>query len=276
MKQMKPLKSTFNLIRKNKLRIAACIVLEFVFIILLIVFLKNYEQATRESNLQLRGVLNDLALDEAPFTGKTTLNSLVAKSDDIPLIEKDLEAAFFKLILSIVIAYNIIYALFFSLIFKIKPGSFGKFIGRFIILNTIVPVVLYFLFERFVDFKESINQNQIIADKSILSSILFLLFAFFVYYIVFVFIVELRKNESLGKMVKNVHKVLKKKFWQLLVIYIMLSIMLVVIFSAAFISMVGFIYSLAAFFISLIIGILILIPFMTISKIYFIECVKRI
>ena len=262
---MKHVKGVIDYIRKNKLRFLVCSVLELLFIIGFVILVLNYDNSTRDANLKLKEILNDAAAEESPIM------SMVNRESEIPELKEQIEAEAQKFVLGIVIMSSIVYGLFFTLVLT-RFRSW--FILRFIVLNSVVAVILALIFDLIFELKESANQFQIISDKSIISGLIFILIMHLVYFLMIVVVVEMRKGsikEIFFRVVNQIHK----RFWILIANYFAINIIWLLIFMIMFYLMVGMITSILAFFLSILIGLLVLVPYSAASKIYLIKCIKN-
>ena len=250
---------TKKFIKKNKIRIVFCLALDLIFIILFLSSLINYSNATRDDAIKLNSILN-----EQKYNKESTLKSIIQNSDKINLLRINLEKEANKFILIILIGFNLIYGLFFSILFKkLKSLFILKFIG----VNLIIQFFLRFVFNLIVNIKASMTQNLILSDKSIISAILFVIFCFLVYFKTSTFIIILRKN-SILKSIKKTWKLFNTKFFYLLLNYIMfkiiLFILIILIISSLFLT-----EGIFSIIISISLFLFIFLPSLTLSKIYF-------
>ena len=263
---MKALKKTLKFVKKKKALFFMLMLLELVLIIGFFFLVKNYEESTREYNLMIKEILGEAGYDQ-----KTAISSLTERADDIPDIKDKIENEIMRFFIYFVLLISVIYAVFMALLLgKLKSWYPVKVAG----ILAVGAVIIAFIFNLMFELKESINSNQIISEKSIVSGILFILVAYFIVFLMSVLIVASRKG-NIVKVFKRYMEIMKVGFWKLLGMYVVLNVILLIILFAVFVLMVVFVYSLVSFFLSLLIGIFVLVPYMTLSKVFFVKMIKK-
>jgi hypothetical protein len=264
---MNPLKKTLKYAKKHWLQFIILIALEFVFIFGAVFLFNGYFNETKAHHYEVNEIYNQAAQQESP------INSLVEQgnetSDDIKEIEKHWNI----FILGLFVLYNIIFLLFFGIVFN--NWSIG-FILKFLVMNIVAQALIVWIFGFIVDIKGEFSQGLIVSEKSILSAVLFGLIVYLVYIIVFVGVIEARKNKGLKNCFNSCMKVLMNSFWKILLRFVVLSIIGFLILVIAFLLMffmsgiVGLFLGIISLFI-----VTIVFPFYcAFFKVYMVEYIK--
>jgi len=252
------MKRVFGFIKKNKLRFAGCIALDILFIIVFILLIMNYVPQINEHIL----VFNDIMQESG-----TSLTQLSTRASQMTALQSDVEDLVGSFMLWLLVSVNIIYAGFFGLLFK-KLKSW--FIVKYIALNAGIQFVLWILFGMIVHVKGLAMGAVVTTEQTKSSMVVFILLAYIIYFFSFVFMVEMREKKAY----KKTKKILKKKGGKLFLKYVIVNVLFIVIMLLTQAPMLMD-FGKWVLLILMLIGIVVFVGYMTLSKIYLVEEIRK-
>jgi len=262
---MGALGKTFRFVRENKLKSAACVLLDIIFIVVLIISVSRYLPRIQEDIL----TFNDI-MDKAGVTDIGSLTKLSEHSGQIGLIKRDIEKAFNAMILWIVTAASILYSFFLSLVL-VKEGklSYAAYAGRIFLSNIAIMLLLWLISTAIIKIKITAASYGLMENISTSSVFLFIIICYIAYFFGVIAFVEMRRKgwfRKSGIIIKN----------KGLFIFAKYASAIIGLFLAMVLLNVPFIISSAAIikFLAFIISVVIFLGYFTLSKIYLIEMIK--
>jgi len=262
---MKHIKETLVYIKNNKLRTLACYGLDLLFLIIIVMTFMNFLPTWVEYAEQTDSILTELQVDSI-----NDLPNVYSRSNEINYIKNSMENIMGKILMIIFTAGNIIYALWASIMIKkLKPW----YMATFVIISYLLQFIMWILYSLMISFKISVS--SMVADTTKISLLIFIIFCYIAYYKLYIFMLKIDDKKGIKSgFNKYVKFIFSKKIWSGLWRYVVASIIffpLILLSQAPVLS--GFTGT--KMILSLIIVILIVIPYATISKLYIIKSIEN-
>jgi MFS family permease len=256
---MRALRTTIEFIKNKKLRSISCFALEFIRMIFLIIILTSILPKITENVSAFNALL-----DSAPSDKEASLDYLTQHIGEIEEQERESRQYITNMSWWIILVNSIFYILFFALLFnKISI----KFILKYLIASAAMFMIIFGIigtyFGRVVKYS---TESLVVPEKSLLMYLIPLT-AILVTYIIFTAIFVAIKENSIKSIIYSLVQIAKRKMLGLIGRYLLAGAVIMCILIFTFLLTVlsnGFF----SFLISILLAIFLVIPLMTIMKIY--------
>jgi len=173
-----------------------------------------------------------------------------------------MEKIVFKMVLWILLVANLIYAIFFSTVLRIKSRYVLSFIG----VNVILQFILWMIFSVVVEIKGAVMGQGILSQSSRASMFIFMIIAHIIYFFGLIFIVEMRKKKAFAKSWEMIKKKGLGLFGKYVGAIVLFWIVLILTQMPLFMNLNAIILIMLVA-----IGFLILMTYMSLAKVYMIQ-----